>query len=68
MTTFRAIGKYVLDATKEEKIAALRDCLIDAAMELAALGLSIPDIDDALQEAMTNAELEWESMQDQAEV
>ncbi len=53
--TYKAIGKYRLDATDDEKIAACREALSDAFWEMNSLGVSKDDIIRALEDAADDA-------------
>jgi hypothetical protein len=56
VTTYRAIGKYAVDATRDEKERALRQALDEAAIELIDLGLTLHSVEGFLKDAMMAAE------------
>jgi hypothetical protein len=57
----KAVYKYPLGTTDQEKIAALEERLIDAACELIDLGVSLRAVEVALDDAFGSAEdqLAW---------
>lgn len=58
----RAVVKYPVDAPPEEKIRALTEGLQECAEELLSLGVSLPEIEEALERAFSAAEWEAESV------
>jgi hypothetical protein len=52
---YRAVVKYATNATRKEKVAALREGLGTVAMELVDLGIGLQAVEDALDEAMNQA-------------
>jgi late competence protein required for DNA uptake (superfamily II DNA/RNA helicase) len=63
---YRAVVKYATDATRKEKIAALRDGLGTITTELVDLGLTLQAVEDALDEAMNQAIDEADAISDDA--
>lgn len=60
MTTYRAIGKYPVDADDAEKRKSLRQAIEEASIELAILGCSLDYIEGIHDEALAMAEYELE--------
>lgn len=61
MAAFRAVVKHRLDAPREEIVAALKEGLTMIAMELVGEhGLSLAEVESALEEAQSCAEHEAE--------
>jgi hypothetical protein len=56
VTTYRAAVKYAVDATDDEKIAALKQGIVDCALELAELGVPFGAIEDVCEEAVSAVE------------
>ena len=63
MTGYYAAVKYPLDATREQKIAALRDGLRSVAVELVEeWQVPLEDVEHALDDAYSYAELSAETI------
>lgn len=59
MTIMRAVVKYPIGADKATRRGALREGLADICMELVGeLGLSLGELEDALNDAYSDAEAE----------
>lgn len=63
-TTYYTIGKYHIHATDAQKIAACRDAMENAALEMIRLGASLEDVMTATEDAFDAAEIEVQEMGD----